>query len=121
MKWRTLAVLALVLAAGWAFAQFGLGEKKGKQPQLRELAGTVMDRADGPLTSAIVYLKNSKTLVVKTYITDKDGKYRFPALAQNVDYQVYAEFQGKKSDTKTLSSFDSRTQININLKVDTSR
>ena len=42
-----------------------------------------------------------------------------PALSPNVDYEVYAQYQGKKSDTKTVSQFDSRAQVNINLRIDT--
>jgi hypothetical protein len=35
-----------------------------------------------------------------------------------VDYEVYAQFKGQKSDTKTLSQFDDRAEVSINLKVD---
>ena len=56
---------------------------------------------------------------VKTFISEKDGSYRFNALSPNVDYEVYAEYKGKKSGTKTLSSFDSRKQVTINLSVHT--
>jgi hypothetical protein len=44
--------------------------------------------------------------------------YRFPSLSPNIDYQVYAQYQSHKSDTKTLSSFDSRPNAVINLKVE---
>jgi hypothetical protein len=64
-----------------------------------------------------VYLKNSKTMAVKTFIAGQDGTYRFNALSPNVDYEVYAEHNGKKSDAKTLSSFDSRKTANIHLKI----
>jgi hypothetical protein len=107
----------VLLLASYAFAQSGTGSKKPRS-QLRQLEGQVMDRTDAPVDNAVVYLKNSKTLVVNTYITGGDGKYRFPALATNVDYGVYAEYQGKKSDTKTLSSFDSRAQPYIALRID---
>ncbi len=88
-----------------------------QQQQTRSLQGQVMNDADAPIPSAIVYLKNTKTLAVKTFIAEKDGIYRFNALSPNVDYEVYAEKDGKKSDTKTLSSFDSRKQATINLKI----
>jgi hypothetical protein len=88
-----------------------------QQQQTRSLQGQVMNDADAPFPSAIVYLKNTKTLAVKTFIADKEGSYRFNALSPNVDYEVYAEKDGKKSDSKTLSSFDSRKQATINLKI----
>ena len=87
----------------------------------RSLTGSVMDRGGTPVANAIVYLKDTKTLAVKSYITGNDGAFRFPALSPNVDYEVYAQIDGHRSDTKTLSSFDSRPQAVINLKIDTSR
>lgn len=88
-----------------------------KQPSGRTLVGFVFDRADKPLPNAIVYIKNTKTLTVRTFIAEGDASYRFHALSPNIDYEVWAEYQGKKSDTKTLSSFDTRPNARINLKV----
>lgn len=87
-----------------------------KEPdRTRTLTGKVLSRQDQPLPEAVVYLKNTKTLAVKTYITDADGGYRFPSLQPNVDYEVYAEHNGARSDTKTLSAFDTRKQVDITL------
>jgi hypothetical protein len=77
----------------------------------------VTDKADQPIQAAVVYLKNSKTLVVKSYFTDKDGGYRFPQVALNTDYEVWAEKDGKKSDTKSISQFDDRYNPTINLRI----
>jgi len=85
----------------------------------RLLTGKVIDRQDNPVPKAIVYLTDLRTRAVKTYIVGDDGTYRFPAMSAAVDYEVYAQFNGKKSDTKTLSQFDNRSQVNINLRVDT--
>jgi hypothetical protein len=118
MKRLILGMCLLALVAGYSYAQFdSSGKKQKNQLQLRELTGRVVDHSAAPLENAIVYLKSSKTLVVKTYITATDGKYRFPALAPNVDYGIYAECKGKKSDVKTLSSFDSRAQPYITLRI----
>ena len=96
--------------------QFG---RAPKGDTTRLLTGKVLDRADNPLPNAIVYLTNSRTRAVKTYIVGADGSYRFPALQPSIDYEVYAQFQGHKSDTKTVSQFDDRQQVSINLKIDT--
>ncbi|OLC93408.1 MAG: hypothetical protein AUH86_16840 [Acidobacteria bacterium 13_1_40CM_4_58_4] len=67
----------------------------------------------------MVYISNTRTRAVKTYIVGQDGTYRFPALSPNIDYEVYAQYNGRKSDTKTVSQFDNRQQVNINLRIDT--
>lgn len=85
----------------------------------RTLQGQVMQDSDQPLPGAIVYLKNTKTLAVRSFTSDEKGNYRFPSLSPNVDYEVYAAHGGNKSDTKTLSAFDSRPVATINLKVNT--
>jgi len=54
---------------------------------------------------------------MQTYVSDDKGNYRFTSLSPNVDYEVHAEYNGKKSDSKTLSSFDSRKVATINLKM----
>ena len=114
---RCLAVAMLLfmvgLSTGNAF------DKKDKGDNGRLLTGRVTDRQDNPVPNAVVYLSNPQTRAVKTFIVGPDGTYRFPSLSPNIDYEVYAQFNGKKSDTKTLSQFDNRTQVNINLKIDT--
>jgi len=71
------------------------------------------------LPNAVVYLTNSQTRSVKTYIVGPDGAYRFPALQPSLDYEVYAQFNNRKSGTKTLSQFDDRSQVYISLKIST--
>jgi hypothetical protein len=106
---------ALLLAALAWFCVSGILAAEQKESSLRTLTGHVFDLKTQPLSKAIVYLKNTKTLAIRTYITDPDGSYRFPALSANVDYEVYADYQGARSDTKTLSAFDNRKQVNITL------
>ena len=93
------------------------GPTQKSREELRTLIGHVRSSQDQPLADAVVYLKNTKNLVVKTYITEQNGAYRFPALSTTVDYEVHAEYKGARSDTKTLSSFDSRKEAIINLKI----
>src|SRR3954470_18142774 len=120
---RFFRIAALALAAlavsGVAAAQiFPRPNKKDRENQLRTLEGLVMGKADAPLAGAVVYLKNTKTLAVKSLYSGDDGTYRFNALSPNSDYEIFAEYKGKRSDTKTLSSFDSRTAARINLHLD---
>jgi hypothetical protein len=96
--------------------------RKAPRVTSRTLTGTITDKdTDKPVSEAIVYLKNTKTLAIKTYIAQADGTYRFPELSANIDYEVYAQKNGQKSNTKTLSQFDDRPKPNINLEINTTK
>jgi hypothetical protein len=95
------------------------GRDPKKQDKTRLLTGKVLDGGDNPLPNAVVYLTNTHTRSVKTYIVGPDGAYRFPALQPTIDYEVYAQFNTRKSGTKTVSQFDDRAEVYISLKVNT--
>jgi hypothetical protein len=95
---------------------FGRDAKPADKTRL--LLGKVLDGSDSPLPNAVVYLTNTHTRSVKTYIVGPDGAYRFPALQPNIDYEVYAQYDNRKSHTKTVSQFEDRQQVYISLKID---
>jgi hypothetical protein len=90
-------------------------------PVQRVVQGRVMDKSDAVLQGAVVYLKDGHSLAVKSFISNDKGSYRFGQLAQNTDYEIWAEHDGKKSAVKTISSYDSKNQIFIDLKIDTGK
>ncbi len=110
-------LLAVVLLFAVCLPLRATPDNKNQQ-QGRLLYGKVLDQHDNPIPNAVVYLTNSRTHAVKTYIIGEDGTYRFPGLA-SVDYEVYAQFNGHKSDTKSVSQFDDRPQVYIDLKINT--
>ncbi len=121
MKKTGVLLVGLLFASTLALAQLPAPQfyqAKEKAPQTRTLTGMVSNQHGNPLSDSVVYLTNTRTMGVKTYIVGNDGMYRFPSLSPNIDYQVYAQFKSRKSDTKTLSSFDSRPNAVINLRVE---
>ena len=110
-------LLCACLLAAMALPAAAQRDNKNPENQPRTLQGQVVDSGEAPLANAVVYLKNTRSLAVRSYISGQDGSYHFSGLAQNVDFEVYAEKDGQKSDTKTLSGFDSRVKSTINLKV----
>jgi hypothetical protein len=93
------------------------GREPKKEDKTRLLTGKVLDSGDSPLPNAVVYLTDTHTRSVKTYIVGPDGSFRFPALQPTIDYEVYAQYNDHKSGTKTVSQFDDRKQVDINLKI----
>lgn len=106
-------VAATTLWAGAASAQ-----DKKHEAQLRTVRGVVTDKSDNPLSGSVVFLKNMRTNSVRSSYTDDTGNYRFSGLDPNADYELHAEKDQAKSATRTVSSFDSRTDIVLNLKID---
>ena len=107
------AGIALVLAVG-----SGLAEKKKEETNIRTVQGVVSDTHGEAVNGAVVQLKNTKTLQIRSFITQDKGAYYFHGLSTDVDYELRADYQGATSGSKTLSSFDSRKQAVMNLKIE---
>lgn len=107
----------LVLIATVFLFTIGAVAAQEKNASTRSVQGVVTNASDQPVAKAIVQLKDTKTLQVRSYITQQDGTYHFAGLSTNVDYDLKAEHNGAQSDTKTLSVFDSRPKAVINLKL----
>jgi protocatechuate 3,4-dioxygenase beta subunit len=110
----------LVTAVALALMVFpAAAEKKDKREEAntRTVQGVVLDANDNPVSGAIVQLKDTKTLQVRSFITQDKGEYHFSGLSTNVDYELKADHGAQSSGTKLLSVFDSRKKPNINLKL----
>lgn len=105
-----IAALLLVTPAGLA--------QKAKPDPTRTVEGTVTSAAGDPVAGAVVYLKNTKNLAVRSFITQDKGQYVFHGLSPDVDYELNATYKEAGSKTKKLSSFDSKKDEIINLKLE---
>lgn len=104
-------VFVLLVATGFA-------QDKKREAQLRTVRGQVIDKSENPISGSVVFLKNMRTNTVRSSYTDESGSYRFSGLDPNADYELHAEKEGAKSATRTVSSFDSRKDILLNLKIE---
>src|SRR5579872_6004510 len=89
--WLVVVSVLLLAAAPAGFAQNK--NKKGEE-QNRSVKGAVHAADDQTVTGAVVQLKNTKTLQVRSFITKEDGTYYFLGLSPDVDYELRADFQG---------------------------
>jgi hypothetical protein len=106
----------MALAALSAPAQ----QKKGSD-QTRSVQGMVTDADEKPVAGAVVQLKNSKTLQIRSFLSKEDGTYYFHGLSPDVDYELTARTADAASSTKTLSSFDTKKEAVINLKLNSKK
>ena len=83
----------------------------------RTIQGKVVDDTGTQVAGATVFLKNVKSRSVKSFTSTADGSFRFAQVGMVDDYEVWSEMGKKKSAVKTVSSFDSRKQVELELKL----
>lgn len=104
--------LTMVPGGGILSAQRGIGESV-----TRTVEGRVTNAENQPVADAVVQLKNTKTLQIRSFITQADGNYHFAGLQTDVEYQLKADHDGASTSWKTLSVFNSKKTPVINLKL----
>ncbi len=108
------------LVAGLLFAAAGTlvsAQDRKRESALRTVRGSVVDKDENTIAGGVVYLKNLKSNTVRTHIADDGGQYRFSGLDPNVDYEIHAEHGDQASAKRSISSFDTRKEIVVHLKV----
>jgi len=106
-------VLAFLLACALA------AQRRNPEDDIsaRSVRGVVTDASGQPVSKAVVQLKNTKTLNIRSFITGADGAYHFAGLSGDADYQLKAEHEGARTSWKTLSMFNTKKVIVINFKL----
>jgi hypothetical protein len=83
----------------------------------RVVSGYVVDASSTPLVGATVFLKNLKTKAVRSFTSVAGGKFRFAQVNMVEDHELWAEKDGKKSASKSVSSWDTRKEFEVELKI----
>ncbi len=108
-----VCLIAALLCCGLT----GQDRRSQKDTSTRSVQGVVTDASGQPVNHAVVQLKDTKSLQIRSFITNPDGTYHFAGLSPNVEYQLKADFQGASSAKKTLSVFNNKKSVTINLKL----
>jgi hypothetical protein len=116
------AILSFAALAGLSRASAAsIAAETNKVPKLRTVEGEVCSRDGSPIQGAVVYLKDEKSLAVKSYLSDDQGKFHFRQLSMSLDYDLWAELNGKRSKTKNISQFNSKPDLQYKLKLPVSK
>jgi hypothetical protein len=99
----------------------GAPPQSTKVPELRTIGGVVYSKTGAPIQGAVVYLQDSKSLVVKSYLSDAQGEFHFRRLSTSADFDLWAELNGERSKTKNISQFNSKTDLNFKLRLPVSK
>jgi hypothetical protein len=116
-RWTAgVAVAALALGAG-PMARIGCPTAQAQNLGQRVVNGVVTDENSAQVAGATVFLRNAKTKTIRSYTTEKSGRFRFVQVSMSDDFDLWAEKDGQKSATKTISSWDSRKEVEVVLKL----
>ena len=77
----------------------------------RTVSGTVFDAASNPVQGATVFLKNQKSKSIRSFTSIANGHFYFAQVNKADDFDLWVEKNGKKSEVKTVSSWDDRAQF----------
>ena len=83
----------------------------------RVVEGNVVDASSATVAGATVFLKNLKSKSIRSYTSEAGGKFYFAQVNMIDQYDLWAEKDGRKSPTKTVSSWDERKDFTTELKL----
>jgi hypothetical protein len=107
----------LIPAGSRSSGPFGAPEAMAQNLGQRVVEGKVIDANSAVISGATVFLQNLKSKSIRSYTSESDGKFRFTQVNMADDYDLWAEKSSHKSATKSISSWDSRTDIQCDLKL----
>jgi hypothetical protein len=113
-----LAILAAVLVplgsrGGSAMPYAAEAQNLG----FRVVSGFVSDADANPLDGATVFLKDLKSKNIRSFTSAEKGHFRFANVSMSEDHELWAEKDGKKSVVKSISSWDARKEIELELRL----
>ena len=83
----------------------------------RAVMGAVVDANSTPVAGATVFLRDMKSKNIRSFTSVEHGRFRFAQVNMAEDHELWAEKDGRKSAVKSISSWDARKEIEVDLKL----
>jgi len=106
--------VALALVCGALLLGAPLAGAKQKKVTSKTVSGQVLDQKDNGIDGVEISLKDLQTGKSISIFTLDGGHYHFEDLRFDHDYELQATYKGAKSETRQVSSFDTRARVVIN-------
>ena len=84
---------------------------------MRTVSGTVLDENSSPLPAPPSSSRMRRPRPSAAIIPSADGHFHFAQVDMSIDFDLWAEKDGKKSAIKTVSSWDARKDFISDLKL----
>jgi len=126
VRFNRTSLAAGVVFTALASGMFSLGSGSGpvgpvaaeaQNLGMRVVSGFVTDGHSVPVVGATVFLRDLKSKAIRSYTATELGKFRFTGVKMDEDHELWAEYQGRKSAVKTVSSWDARKEFEVELKL----
>jgi hypothetical protein len=108
-----MKLASLLIALLFTSALIGQNDDNGT----RSVQGVVTDASAKPVAGAVVQLKDTKSLQIRSYRTQADGSYHFAGLSTNIEYEIEAKSDNATTGKKTLTVFNTQKVATVNLKL----
>jgi hypothetical protein len=117
-QWAVYAVLALLIGGAAVVSRTPAAfVAQAQNLGQRSVTGAVMDADSRPVAGATVFLKNQKTKAIRSFTSTQDGRFHFAQVNMSLDFDLWAEKDGRKTPVKTVSSWDARKDFETELKL----
>jgi len=117
-QWAVYAVLALLIGGAAVVSRTPAAfVAQAQNLGQRSVTGAVVDADSKPVAGATVFLKNQKTKAIRSFTSTQDGRFHFAQVNMSLDFDLWAEKDGRKTPVKTVSSWDARKDFETELKL----
>lgn len=110
-RWAAGTVLAALTLLVGPVSRLASRAAEAQNLGQRVVEGVVIDANSAEVNEATVFLRNTKTKTIRSFTTEKGGRFRFVQVNMSEDFDLWADKDGEKSASKTISSWDTRKDV----------